>query len=45
MNKPIILTLLATLITLSAQNCPAHFGMLIPERIVITQAKKNIGQS
>jgi cobalt/nickel transport protein len=42
MNKFIFLTLLATLFTLSAQNCPAHFGMLIPERSVVTQEKKNI---
>ena len=41
MNNVILLTII-TLITLFAQNCLAHFGMLIPEQSVITQKKKSI---
>ena len=40
-NRTDLLLLITTLITLSAQNCLAHFGMVIPDQNIITQEEKN----
>ncbi|MCK5516243.1 MAG: DUF4198 domain-containing protein, partial [Desulfobulbaceae bacterium] len=40
-NRTNLLLLTTTLIILSAQNCLAHFGMVIPNQNIITQEQKS----
>ncbi len=40
-NKTNLFLSITALLTLSTQNCPAHFGMVIPDQNIITQEKKS----